>query len=230
MNGVRQVKDSWNAVYQTGSKYKGESPISFIKTIISALKGHDLLAGKGLYIGCGNGRNYIPLIEEGLDLTGLDISDVALQQIADRMPHLKVKLICSPLSEYQPSHNFDYIIAIQVFQHGNYDEVISNFQKVANLLKLGGLFFFRNRASDTLASEKYEVIEETPYGGFTVEYLTGSKKGLEIHFLSEGEINELPKIGLIPMISPYKVRTPRKLPESGDMVHWEGVWQKKDLG
>ena len=227
MNDPMKVQDSWNTVYFPGSKYKDESAIPFTKTIVKTLTVENLLKGKGLYNGCGNGRNYIPLVEEGLDLIGLDISDVALQQVADRMLHLKGKLICSPLSEYQPSHNFDYIIAIQVFQHGNYDEVVRNFHKVADLLKPDGLFFFRNRASDTLASEKYEIIEKTPYGGFTVEYLTGSKKGLEIHFLSEGEINELPKIGLIPMIPPYKVRTPRKLPESGDMVHWEGVWQKK---
>lgn len=227
MNDSAKVQDSWNTVYLPGNKYKDEPPVPFIKTIIETLKNENLFNGKGLYIGCGNGRNYIPLVEKGLDIIGLDISDVALKQIANRVPHLKEKLIQSSFVDYKVTQLFDYIIVIQVFQHGNYDEVVNNFQKVADLLKPGGLFFFRNRASDTLTSEKYEVIEKTSYGGFTVEYLTGSKKGFEVHFLSEGEINELSKIGLIPIIPPYKIRTHRKFPESGDMVHWEGVWSKE---
>ena len=34
----------------------------------------------GLYIGCGNGRNYVPLVEAGLDLVGLDVSATAIRR------------------------------------------------------------------------------------------------------------------------------------------------------
>jgi 2-polyprenyl-3-methyl-5-hydroxy-6-metoxy-1,4-benzoquinol methylase len=44
----------------------------------------------GLYIGCGNGRNYEPLVRGGLDLTGLDISEVALGQLSARMPGWRI--------------------------------------------------------------------------------------------------------------------------------------------
>ncbi len=40
----------------------------------------------GLYIGCGNGRNYLPLAAAGLDLTGLDISAPAITQLTARAP------------------------------------------------------------------------------------------------------------------------------------------------
>ena len=226
MNNPGTVRNSWNTVYLPGSKYKNEPPVQFIDTISSTLKKQSLLNGKGLYIGCGNGRNYIPLIEKGLDLIGLDISDVALKQISDRVPRLKDSLVHLSFDKYQTSQRFDYIIAIQVFQHGNYDDLKNNFQKVVNLLKPGGLFFLRNRASRTLTSEKYEIIDKTPHGGYTVKYLSGTKEGLEIHFLSEGEIDELPKIGLTPIVTPYIIKTPRTPPEEGEMVHWEGVWRK----
>lgn len=226
MNNPVKIQDSWNTVYLPGNKYIDEPPVTFTKTILDTLKREELLQGEGLYIGCGNGRNFIPLVEEGLELIGLDISDIALQQIADRKPELRDKLVHSSFEEYKPTTLFDYIIAIQVFQHGNYEELRRNFQKVALLLKPGGLFFLRNRSSDSLAIEKYKVIEETPYGGLTVKFLTGSKTGLEIHYLSEGEIDQLPKIRLEPMITPYKVKSPRKSPESGEMVHWEGIWRK----
>ena len=35
----------------------------------------------GLYVGCGNGRNLLPLLDAGLDLTGLDISRQAIAQL-----------------------------------------------------------------------------------------------------------------------------------------------------
>jgi hypothetical protein len=47
-----------------------------VDDIITAAR--DAGISRGLYIGCGNGRNYIPLSEAGLDLTGLDISVTAI--------------------------------------------------------------------------------------------------------------------------------------------------------
>ena len=73
MNDPMKVQDSWNTVYFPGSKYKDESAIPFTKTIVKTLTVENLLKGKGLYNGCGNGRNYIPLVEEGLDLIGLEM-------------------------------------------------------------------------------------------------------------------------------------------------------------
>lgn len=227
MNTSKQIKDSWNEVYQLGTKYKGEQPVPFVKTILATLERNELTTGKGLYIGCGNGRNYIPLVEAGLDLVGLDISDVALKEISDLKPELTNKLTCLPFSEYRPTTLFDYVIAIQVFQHGNYEELQQNFKKVADILKPGGLFFLRNRSTDNPTNDEYNVVERTQNGGFTLKYLTGTKKGLEIHFLSEGELHELSEMGLEEVIKPYTVRKMHEPPKKGEVVHWEGVWKKK---
>lgn len=227
MNDTKLVKDSWNNVYQSGDKYKGESPIPFTKTIVDTLRIHNPKTGKGLYIGCGNGRNYIPLVDQGLDLIGLDISDTALKEISNLRPECSDKLVASSFSDYYSTEQFDYVIAIQVFQHGNYDEVKKNFQKVAGALNPGGLFFLRNRSTESILDEEYELIERTSNGGFTIRYLSGSKRGLEIHFLSEGEIDELINVQFKPLISPYLVRTARKAPKQGEAIHWEGIWQKQ---
>ena len=42
----------------------------------------------GVYIGCGNGRNYVPLVDRGLDLVGLDVSLAAIRQLTARVPDL----------------------------------------------------------------------------------------------------------------------------------------------
>ena len=43
-------------------------------------------AGTGLYIGCGNGRNYLPLVDAGLNLLGLDVSAEAIKRLSERRP------------------------------------------------------------------------------------------------------------------------------------------------
>jgi SAM-dependent methyltransferase len=72
-----------DAEYAAG-RYAGEPPVAFVHDIVAAAR--DAGADGGLYIGCGNGRNYIPLAEAGLDLTGLDISGTAIAQLAVRLP------------------------------------------------------------------------------------------------------------------------------------------------
>jgi methyltransferase family protein len=77
------VASSWDAEYQSG-RYAGAPPDEFVADIIAAAAAHGL--STGLYIGCGNGRNLVPLLDAGLDLTGLDISREALTQLRARRP------------------------------------------------------------------------------------------------------------------------------------------------
>ena len=74
---------AWDAEYAAG-RYRGEPPVAFTGDILAAARQAGLT--QGLYIGCGNGRNYLPLVAGGLDLTGLDISATAIAQLAARAP------------------------------------------------------------------------------------------------------------------------------------------------
>jgi predicted TPR repeat methyltransferase len=65
------VEKRWNAEYGRG-RYSGEAPVEMITRILAAARARNI--DRGLYIGCGNGRNYLPLRRAGLDLTGIDIS------------------------------------------------------------------------------------------------------------------------------------------------------------
>jgi hypothetical protein len=73
------VAAAWDAEYAAG-RYVGEPPVAFARDILAAAR------QAGLYIGCGNGRNYLPLVVGGLDLTGLDISATAIAQLSARAP------------------------------------------------------------------------------------------------------------------------------------------------
>jgi len=49
---------SWEAEYRAG-RYTGEQPVTFTNDILTAARHAGIT--HGLYIGCGNGRNYLPL-------------------------------------------------------------------------------------------------------------------------------------------------------------------------
>lgn len=71
---------SWDDEYRRG-RYRDEPPIPFVGRIIDILRDQpEAMSGKGLYVGCGNGRNYVGLVDAGLDLIGLDVSTQAIAQ------------------------------------------------------------------------------------------------------------------------------------------------------
>ncbi len=181
----------WNTEYRQG-RYVDEPPLPFVDTILTTLDQHPLCRqGTGLYIGCGNGRNYLPLVNTGLDLIGLDLSAESLRQLAERRPTSAERLICSDLRDYTPQALFSYIVAIQVFQHGTEADVNAYFAKAAALLRPSGLFFLRVNAASTQIYHAHRILERNAYGGMTICYESGPKQDLPIHFYSRDELASL---------------------------------------
>ena len=96
-----------------------ERPVGFVGDIVAAAKAAGVAGSPGVYVGCGDGRNYVPLVAAGLDLLGLDISPVALGQLAARVPEYRDRLVLGGLSSLAPGVTYGLVIGIQVFQHGN---------------------------------------------------------------------------------------------------------------
>lgn len=215
----------WNQEYLTG-KYEGEGPVPFVGEIITLLEENNLSGGEGLYVGCGNGRNYVPLIDAGLNITGLDIAEEALKQVRARRPDNTNKLVCADFLDYQPPQPLDYLISIQVFQHGTQEEVAKHFAKTASLLKSGGLFFLRVNSVATQIFHNHKIIETSPEGGETLEYTDGPKTGLDIHFYTKEELERLTSKLFKPVAPLSEAVMGRKPPQTGQWVQWEGVWCK----
>src|SRR5581483_10510213 len=110
------IAHSWDEEYRQG-RYTGAPPVPFVNKIRDTLSRYpypDVGGRTGLYVGCGNGRNYLPLVDTGLDLVGLDISEVAIAQLRELRPTLTDSLVCASFQDYSASP-FAYLIAIQVF-------------------------------------------------------------------------------------------------------------------
>ncbi len=214
---------SWDAEYAAG-RYAGEPPVAFAGDILAAAREAGVTAG--LYVGCGNGRNYLPLAGGGLDLTGLDISATALAQLAARPGTRRGRLVCGDLSCLRPSALFPLVIGIQVFQHGDRAIAQAHIRQAARHVTPGGLLCLRVNASSTDVRPAHEVTERHADGGFTVRYLAGSKRGLLVHFFGEAELAGLPGCGFVPVLPLRCARTWRTPPAAGQWSQWEAIWRR----
>ena len=180
---------------------------------------------RGLYAGCGNGRNYLNLVRAGLDVIGLDVSTAGLAQITSKEPSLAGKLACCDFLEYDCGR-FGYIVAIQSFQHGDAARTMAYFRKAADMLDAGGLLFVRVNAADTDIGHPH-TITESASGGFTVLYEDGPKRGLLIHFFSQEGLEVAVASSGLRMRRPPKKVTTKRAGERGSWSQWEMVAERE---
>jgi SAM-dependent methyltransferase len=212
---------SWDAQYVAG-RYRDEPPVPFVPDILAAARAWSLTSG--LYIGCGNGRNLIPMVAAGLDLTGLDISDQAITQLRQRLPDRAGKLVTGDLSAL-PAGVFELVIGIQVFQHGTREQAHAHLSAAAARVAPGGLLCVRVNAVGTDLVHDHDRIESAADGSFTVRYRCGPKAGLNVHFFAEPELRAL--AGDLAEVLPLRLHhTKHTPPRRGQWSQWEAIWRR----
>lgn len=202
------VAARWDDEYRRG-RYLGEEPVPFVHDIVAATAP----GARGLYIGCGNGRNFVPLVAAGLDLVGLDVSADALALLRERLPD--AHLVHGDLSAI--TECFEVVIGIQVFQHGNAEETRAHISAALGRVEPGGLFCIRVNAASTQVEHPHTWVEPG-----TLRYDDGPKRGLLVHFFERGELEEL-TYALQPILPLRLDRT-----ERADGTHWnqwEAIWR-----
>lgn len=217
----------WDEEYRRG-RYAADLPLPFVDTILDVVSRHRLAGDAvGLYVGCGNGRNYVPLVDAGLNLYGLDVSPEALRQLAARRPELSGRLIQGGFQDFQPPAAPAYLIAIQVFQHGGRADAAAYFDRVCALLPAGGLFFLRVNSAATQVIRRHSVIERGEHGDFSVRYLEGPKDGMAIHFYARAELAALTGARFETIMEPREEIIHRAPPERGFWAQWEAVYRRR---
>ncbi len=81
-------------------------------------------------------------------------------------------------------------------------------------------------AVGTELEHDHDVVERDPGGGFTVRYLKGPKRGLQIHFFAASELDALFD-GYDLVLPPRVARTWRAPPERGQWSQWEAIYRKR---
>ncbi len=217
------IASRWNDQYSMG-RYRDESPIDFVKEIINFVKANDLDQERGLYLGCGNGRNYIPLRAKNLDILGIDLSQNAISELVCLYPKYAKDLWCVSISGLETSDTFGYIVAIQVLQHGNKKIITSYFDKINKLLANNGMLFVRVNSISTEIHHKHTILEDTD--GLTIRYDEGSKQDMLIHFFAKDELKECVESRGMTMQSIRELAIKRDQPNTGSWYQWELVCKK----
>jgi SAM-dependent methyltransferase len=224
---VSSLAARWDVEYRAG-RYVDDPPLPFVRTILATLdESRRAREGSGLYVGCGNGRNFLPLVDAGLNLTGLDVSEEALAQLAARRPAQLPRLVRADFQDLERGAAFDYLIAIQVFQHGGEAEVAAYFDRAASALRPGGLLFLRVNSAATEVYHRHTVVERHPLGGFTVRYEDGPKRDLLVHFYSRAELLDRTRERFSLVLEPREDVIRRDPPKTGSWAQWEAVWRRE---
>jgi len=98
--------------------------------------------GKAMDLGCGPGRNSIYLAKRGFDVTGYDISNIALQWARDRAKEseLDISFECKSVLEIDCHDQFDFVYDSGCLHHLLPHRRIQYIDMIYRSLKTNGLF------------------------------------------------------------------------------------------
>jgi len=99
---------------------------------------------KVLDIGCGLGNNLIPLMENGFDVAGIDVSADAIQKFKKSLDkiHKKIPLKIGSFEKLPyKNEEFDGIICIQTLTHGKTKDIEKGVKEILRVLRKGGIVF-----------------------------------------------------------------------------------------
>jgi SAM-dependent methyltransferase len=219
---MAEAAEFWDAEFRQG-RWADAAPIAFTAEIASAARAAGI--SSGLYVGCGNGRNYQALVRAGLDLVGLDISPVAIAQLAQRMPERRPRLLVGDLAALPPDTTYDLVVAIQVLHHG--DRAAAHLLLADTVARVapGGMLAIGIETVGTDVDERHEVLERAPDGSYTVRYLDGP--GLTVHFRTVRGVHvDLADAGLVPQVLLHPRSAWRQPPERGQTLELEGIYRR----
>lgn len=166
----------WNEEYQAGySNYMEnnleDDPIYGI--IYKYLKDGHLLD-----LGCGTGITYFHSDNVPMKYTGVDISDVAIEECKNKYEsitaHNSATFICHDIETYVPTHKFDIILLKDSIYYLRTNDMLPILFKLSNFLHdENGVFIVR-----IYRTEKLKHIVKTIYANFEI---------MEDYHLHEGE-------------------------------------------
>lgn len=215
------IRQTWDMGYAEG-KYVFEGPVGFTSDIINFTREHLPPDARGLYVGCGNGRNFVPMVEAGLDIDGIDLSPEGIDQIRQKLPaDFKGRLEVGDFHDLQGQ--WDYLAAMQVFQFGDSSKSKAHFARAAQLIRPGGYLFLRAPSVATNIDLPHELLEGKEAGPRTVKYSHANI----YHYFDEQELSDLAATNDFQIVVPAREeRIVRESPRSGHWDYLDTIWQR----
>ena len=131
----------WEKLYSSGLsdlKYPNEMLVRIFNKY-KALRNIETV----LDFGFGTGANLIHMVESGCKVSGVEVSESAIQivnkKINDKKLSAELKMIHNSTIPYE-DNSFDLVVAWQVLVYNDLDSFKSTMKEISRVLKPGGLF------------------------------------------------------------------------------------------
>jgi len=136
MKQLEYDKDYFNRRYMGMPPWEDSEPRSFVKKLFESG-----LSGKILDIGCGTGANVIYLTEQGLDITGIDFSEMAIMKARDYAKRLGIEatfFVRDFFNLPKDEQKYDTIIDCGLYHSLTYNDKGRYAEVIESLLNPGG--------------------------------------------------------------------------------------------
>ncbi|MFA4946740.1 MAG: class I SAM-dependent methyltransferase [Candidatus Micrarchaeia archaeon] len=143
-----------------------------------------------LDLGCGSGRNLLPLVEAGFQVTGTDNSSALLEFTRKRLEErgLNAELKESDCYERFPFKDgyFDAVVSIQVIHHNTHDKIKHCISEIERVLKPNGIIFI------TVTTDSYKKKERKLKKVAPQTYVpqAGREKGITHYIYRKEQLEE----------------------------------------
>ncbi len=141
LHGAEKDKAKWDNIYSREGYVYGAAPVAFLKDKVKLLP-----KGRALVLAMGEGRNAVFLAEQGFDVVGVDISEVAVKKalLLAKERGVKIRPIAADLEKYSIEENaYDLITCFNYLQR----DLAPQMKKG---LKPGGMIIFQTFTIDQL--------------------------------------------------------------------------------
>ncbi|MDD3399033.1 MAG: class I SAM-dependent methyltransferase [Candidatus Methanomethylophilaceae archaeon] len=143
---------------------------------------------RALDIGCGNGKSTAYLLESGCEVTGIDVSETAVQGCRERFPSAAFQVADATLLPF-PDGSYDLVLMVHVLEHLDSDSRTQAMQEAWRVLAEGGTIYLQAFNRQDLRYGKGEKGTE--------EHSFRRGNGIVYHYFDADEIASLAPEGCL---------------------------------
>ena len=188
------MSDIWDKIYTHDSAFFGEDPSDFAQKCYSYFKKCGVK--RILELGCGQGRDTIFFASNGLDVHAIDASEVALDNINQKIREKNISLDLRHFKARQTlpydDTYFDAVYSHMFYNMRFTDEELGFLFKESNrVLKNNGLLYFSVRSDKDVLYNKGKKIDNNIYeiNGFQIRFFT--KRQIQLFLENYFEIKNI---------------------------------------
>ena len=160
------MNNIWNKVYSNYSSFFGDNPSKFASICYEKFVNHKVQ--KVLELGCGQGRDSLFFASKGLDVTAIDSSEVAIENLRIKAKEMNIGIKLKNSSALEglsyPDNYFDAVYSHMFYNMGFTDnELKCLFNESNRVLKNKGLLSFSVRSDKDIMYKKGTKVMENIY-------------------------------------------------------------------